>query len=168
MTDRPTDPSADAPRPGTPPTPGERRLAHPPSDRYRALEPPPVERRAGSQARGVAFAVVAALAGAAAITVIGGVLAVSAGLLVVAAAIGWVVALSLRYGVGAAGSLGRPAAVAVGLAVGAVVLGQTGLWLYARSEGGVLGPLDYLGETFGLLVPLEVVAAAGTAWIVAR
>ena len=50
----------------------------------------------------------------------------------------------------------------------AVVLGQLGLWLYARSVGGVLGPLDYLGETFGPLVPLEFAAAALTSWLTAR
>ena len=45
---------------------------------------------------------------------------------------------------------------------------RIGLWLYARTEGGVLGPLDYLGETFGLLVPLQVLAASIAAWISAR
>ena len=34
---------------------------------------------------------------------------------------------------------------AVGLSVAAVALGQLGLWQYARTEGGVLPPLDYLG-----------------------
>jgi hypothetical protein len=50
----------------------------------------------------------------------------------------------------------------------AVALGQLGLWAYARSEGGVLGPIDYLAETFGVLVPLEFLAASVVAWATAR
>ena len=38
-------------------------------------------------------------------------------------------------------------ALAVGLAAAAVLAGQLGLWLFARYEGGVLGPVDYLAET---------------------
>jgi hypothetical protein len=63
---------------------------------------------------------------------------------------------------------GRRIRLAVGLALLAVVVGQFGLWLYARTEGGVLGPLDYLGETFGLLVPSELLAASMVAWLTAR
>lgn len=114
------------------------------------------------------LAVVAALAGAAAITILGGMLAVSAGLLVVAAATGWVVGFGLRVGAGETVTTGRRVRLALGLALLAVVLGQLGLWLYARTEGGVLGPLDYLGETFGPLVPLELVAAALASRLAAR
>ena len=49
-----------------------------------------------------------------------------------------------------------------------MVLGQVGLWLFARAEGGVLAPIDYLGQTFGPLVPVEVVLAAVVAWWRAR
>jgi hypothetical protein len=164
-----TDPASDAPKLGPPPTPGERRLAHPPSDRYRAVEPAeagPV--RATSPGRGAMSAVLAAAGGAAAITFLGGLMAVSAGLLVVAAATGWAVALGLRIGAGERLSAARRVRFAVGLALLAVVLGQLGLWLYARTEGGVLGPLDYLGETFGPLVPLELAGASIAAWLTAR
>ena len=58
--------------------------------------------------------------------------------------------------------------VAAGLAALGVVLGQVGLWLFARTEGGVLPLVDYLGQTFGPLVPLEVLLAAGVAWWRAR
>jgi hypothetical protein len=124
--------------------------------------------RTVSAARGAKLAVGAAAAGAVAITILGGVLAVSAGLLVVAAATGWAVALGLRVGAGETVPTGRRVRLALGLALLAVVLGQLGLWLYARTEGGVLGPLDYLGETFGPLVPLELVAAALASWFAAR
>jgi hypothetical protein len=163
-----TDPSPTPPA-SPPPAPGERRLAHPPSDRYLAGEPAPAgPDRPVSPARGAAFAVIAAVAGAAAITVLGGVLAVSAGLLVAAAATGWVVGVALRFGAGPTLASGRPVQLAVRLSLLAVVLGQLGLWLYARSEGGVLGPFEYLGETFGLLVPFELLAASIVAWFTAR
>ena len=55
-----------------------------------------------------------------------------------------------------------------GLAAIAVAGGQLGLWLWARSEGGVLGPLDYLGETFGILVPLEFAFGVAAAWLAGR
>ncbi len=176
-----TEPTADAPRtqprtePRTEPSseppriPGERRLAHPPSDRFRASEPPaPVEDPAATPVRGVASGIVAAAIGAAAIVLLGGVLAVSSGLVVVAGATGWAVASALRAG--AAHRLGIRSRVrlAMGLALLAVILGQVGLWAYARSEGGVLGPLDYLAETFGVLVPLELFVAWIVAWATAR
>lgn len=101
-------------------------------------------------------------------TVLGGVLAVSAGLLVVAVASGWAVAVGLRTGAGQRLAADRRLRLAVLLALLSVVLGQLGLWLYARTEGGVLGPLDYLAETFGLLVPLEILAASFAAWASAR
>lgn len=170
---RVTDPTSNAPR--TPdssePTriPGERRLARPPSDRYREAEPPAaVEDAAASPARGIALGIVAAVAGATAITLLGGILAVSSGLIVVAGATGWAVAVGLRAGAGGSLAAARRVRLAIGLALLAVLLGQVGLWTYARAEGGVLGPLDYLAETFGLVVLLELLAAWLVAWATAR
>ena len=148
--------------------PGERRLDRPPSDRYRTAEAGTAEDATTSgaaPARGIAFAGVVAIAVAAAITVVGGVLLVSAGLVVLAAAGGWAVAIALKVGAGA--TLPRTARIwlATGLALGAIVLGQVGLWLFARSEGGVLPIVEYLGQTFGPLVPLQALAAAiAAAW----
>jgi hypothetical protein len=143
-------------------SPGERRLAHPPSDRYRSAEAAPAPGAdagvAASPVRRVALGVVAGLAGAVAITWLGGVLTVTAGLVVVAAATGW--------GVGA--SIGRRRGLALALTVIAIGLGQAGLWAAARSEGGVLGPLDLLSEVYGWLVPLEFAAGAISSWIAAR
>lgn len=110
----------------------------------------------------------AGLGGAALITVLGGVLALSAGLLVAAAVIGWAVAVGLRAGAGDRIPPGRRVRLAIGVALVAVALGQFGLWRYALLEGGVLGPLDYLAQAFGPLVPLEFVAAWTLAWITAR
>lgn len=123
---------------------------------------------AATPARGLAFAIVAAVTGAAAMTVLGGVMAVSAGLLVVAGVTGWAVSVGLRAGAGGQLASGRRVRLALGLALLSIALGQLGLWLYAMTEGGVLGPLDYLAQTFGLLVPLELVAAWIVAWAIAR
>jgi hypothetical protein len=161
-----TDPNS---RSSPAPTPGERRLPHPPSNRYREpVEEGPAPERGGSLGRAVVLAIAAALAGAAATTVLGGVLAVSAGLVVVAGAIGWAVAVALRVGGGSRLDVGRRLRLAIPLSTLAVALGQLGLWLYARSEGGVLGPVDYLAETFGLLVPLQFGIAWVVAWATAR
>jgi hypothetical protein len=153
--------------PASAPTPGERRLERPPSDRYRAPEAEVAVDDAATSgaapARGIVFAVLAAIVVAAAITVVGGVLLVSAGLVVLAAAGGWAVAIALRVGAGATIPRGTRIWLATGLALVAVVLGQVGLWLFARSEGGVLPIVDYLAQTFGPLVPLQAVAAAVTA-----
>ncbi len=131
--------------------------------------PEPAEAAAvGSVARGVALAFLSAALGALAIVVLGGVLAISAGLIVVAAAAGWAVGLGLRVGARDTLSAGRRSRVALALAAGSIVVGQVGLWLYALTEGGVLGPVDYLGEVFGLLVPLELVVAAVIGWLSAR
>ena len=58
--------------------------------------------------------------------------------------------------------------VALLIALGAVVVAQLGLWQYARIEGGVLPPLDYLAEVFGPLVPGQLLVAAIAARIGAR
>ncbi len=168
MTD-PDDPPETA---GTAPVPGERRLARPPSDRYReaeagttaVVEPP----RAVSPARGIGLGLVVALGGAAVIVVLGGPLALTLGLIVVAGAIGWLAAVAVGFGAGATLPASRRAWAAAALAVLGVLAGQLGLWLYAASEGGVLSLPDYLGEVYGPLVPLELGLAGVVAWVTAR
>lgn len=108
----------------------------------------------------------AAIAGAIVIAVGGGLVTITAGLLVVAAIVGWVVAVALMLGAGVVPGIdrgGRRWTAAV-IAVAGVALGQVGLWLIARGEGGTLGVIDYLGETFGVLVPAELLIAAAVAW----
>ena len=159
----PTEPNGGDPaRPATPAKPADRRSAdvesgdgptnqparldHPPSDRYgREALPPAVTRRTrAGQALGVAAA------GAAAIVFLGGPLSMTAGLLALSVVLGLVV-----------GALLRPAtAIAVSLAVGSVVVGLMGIWLFARAEGGVLDPIAYFGDVQGPLAPAQLVLAA--------
>jgi hypothetical protein len=155
---------------------GERRLARPPSDRYGAAASADqasdggggAPAAAGSFGRAVAFGLLGAAALAVAITVLGGVVLITAGLIAVAALGGWGIAVAVRAGGRETVSPPRRRGVAVALAGGAVLAGQLGLWLFARYEGGVLGPVDYLSETFGLLVPLQFLFAIGAAWLAAR
>jgi hypothetical protein len=142
-------PPTDPPAPSTPVEPGERRrvLDHPPSDRY--PNAPIVDPEAGS-ARRAARALLVALAGAALIAFLGGPLSVTFGLVGLAAVLGWVI-----------GSLSKPSlGLAITLAVGSVALGLVGIWLFARLEGGVLGPTDYFAEVQGPLVIVELAVAA--------
>jgi len=162
---------ASTPPGSEPASPGERRLAHPPSDRYRVAATPQADDRpdpGASVARGLAVAVAVAGVGAVAIVILGGVLSVTAGLVIVAATTGWGVGAGLRFGSGPHLPSRRRAAIAIVIAIVSVALGQAGLWQYGRTEGGVLAPLDYLSEVYGPLVPVQLLAAAVAAWVGAR
>jgi hypothetical protein len=114
-------------------------------------------------------AVIAGLLGAAALVLVGGVLASTFGLLLIGGATGAVVGLLVaRAAVPADSAIPIPrrtvVRIGVGVALAAMVVGDLGLWLFALSEGGVLGPLDYLWTTFGPFVPGVALVAALTAW----
>jgi hypothetical protein len=140
------------------PEPGERPrrvLDHAPAERYAAAASAAAARArtADQPARRAARGAGVALVGSLAIMVLGGPLSTTAGLVAVAALIGWLV-----------GSVVRPAVgLAVALAVASVVVGLVGVWVYARMEGGVLGLTDYLGEVQGVLVPIQLLLAGGVA-----
>jgi hypothetical protein len=147
-------------------TPGERRLERPPSERYLTAEPPtPPE---GSLRRGLALGAIAAVIGALVVTLAGGVITITAGLLVVAAVVGWATAVAVVSGTGTSVPRFTRTTVATVLALAGIGLGQIGLWLLGREEGGVLSLLDYLGEVFGVLAPLELGIAGIVAWWRAR
>jgi len=182
MTDSDESPGAETAAPPPAPdaapatsSPGERRLARPPSDRYRETEAAMAAAEAqaavdpdASVGRGVALAAAVTIAGAAAIVLLGGVLALTEILLVVAGFTGGGVGIGLRWGAGEHLAGRRRVVIALTLALVAVALGQLGLWQYGRIEGGVLGPLDYLGQVYGPLVLLEFAAAGVVAWLAAR
>ena len=157
----------------SPREPGERpnrtTLDRPPGERYRQPETPEGDATtANGPVRGIASAVLVAIAGAAAIVALGGPLTVTLGLIVIAGLIGRFVGVAIAAGSGATISRGARMASAVVIAILGVVVGQFGLWLYARSEGGVLALPDYLGQAFGWLVVAEVVVAAVVAWWTSR
>jgi hypothetical protein len=155
------------------PRPG-RTLDAPPSARYTRPAADGAgegQRDRASAAGPVVRAGVAAVIGAAALVVVGAVLASTAGLLFVSGVIGAAVGLILaRARVSddartAALSSRTVTWLAIGLTVAAILVADAGTWLIARGEGGVLGPLDYLLETFGPFVPGElVVGGIGAAW----
>lgn len=146
------------------------RLAAPPSDRYQAPtaeDPSPGggERNpGGSLARAMAKGAAVSAAGAALSVMLGGPLALSAGLLVLWATAGYLVGHAVRSGgAGAVTAPTRPV-LAIGLALAGVAIAQVGLWWYAGTEGGVLPLIDYLAQTYGILIPLQAAAGAALAW----
>jgi hypothetical protein len=107
-------------------------------------------------------AAIIAVAGAAVIVVLQGLLAQTTGLLFVAGVAGALMGL-----VAAGSARPRPwvRRFALALAAAVVLVGAVGAWLLAVAEGGTLGLLDYLWATSGLLVPFElVIALLAAAW----
>ena len=162
-------------RPGAPTPRPSRELERPPGERYaqgmtEAARQTTSRRKAGLVGP-LSRAAVAAAVGAALLFVVGAVLASTAGLLVVAgltgAAIGLLLARAAVAGPADGPALTRRQAAryAIALSIVAVVLGAVGTWLNARGEGGSLGLIDYLLETFGPFTPAEAAAAAfAAAW----
>ena len=185
-----SEPRGERSEPGDRPPPASAtRLDRPPSDRYRpaatgpgpSTDPRPGGPSPRASATGpIAAAVVVAILGAAALTVILGVLLATTGTFVVSllagAGIGLLVsgATVARVGTGsgsAARSTGAPLSrgagsrVAIGLALGMVILAGLATWVLARAEGGVMDPVSYLWTTFGLGIPAQaVVAVLAAAW----
>ena len=102
------------------------------------------------------------LVGAALLAVLG-LLDLSLGLIAVAAGIGWSAGYVARP-VGGVAAVG----VAVAAAVASVALGLALRWAWSLAEGGVLGPVDYLAERYGLLTLLLPMAAGVVAAVRAR
>ena len=150
------------------PSPGERRLDRAPSERYVPPDADAPPMPVGSRARAIAYGAAAAASGAVLTVLLGGVVALSAGLLVGWASTGNVIGMVTRLGGGTVVEPGRRVVVAIVLAIVGVALGQLGLWWYAGTEGGVLPLVDYLATTFGVLVPLQALLAVGFAWWGAR
>ncbi|HEX4897015.1 MAG TPA: hypothetical protein VFV53_01500 [Candidatus Limnocylindrales bacterium] len=166
------------PEPGDRPPVGHptRRLARPPSERYAAAGgrsgpgPGPEAGDARASLGALAPAIAAGIVTAAALVVVGSVLAEQRGLLAIAGIGGAAIGL---LGAGAAVSpdglrppalsRGRVVRVAVGLALLTIAVAAIGTWAYGRLEGGVLDPLTYLWSVYGPLIPAEAAIAAITA-----
>jgi hypothetical protein len=155
--DGPTDePNGPLREPGEP----RRRLERAPGERFATapdvapVSGPATLTPAGAAARATGIAAI----GAVLITVLGGPLSVTVGLIAVAAVAGWAI-----------GSFVRPRVVlAIAVAMASVAVGLVGIWIFARSEGGVLDLVTYLAEVHGPLVILELGVAAVAAWLAAR
>lgn len=122
----------------------------------------------GSSLRAVASGTIAAVLAGAVFLVFAGPLSFSAGLVVIAVFAGRLIGLVVRTSAGPAISSDARTVVAMLLTIAWFVGAQVGVWLYARAEGGALGLFDYLGQTFGPLVPLQLFVAVGIAWWSAR
>ncbi len=124
---------------------------------------------AGLSARGLILAVIVADIGAFAFFVLSQ-LNLGPGLLAVAAFTGWVTAVALvDLGDRAALPPGRRRIVlATGLAGGAILAALLLDWAWAAVQGGVLGPLDYIGERYGPAALLDVGVAGLLAGLHAR
>jgi len=169
-------------RPPSDPARSARQLERAPGERYTpsragaGANPPPGGQQNGTERRRALFApatraALVALVGALLLYGLGALLSSSAGLVFVAGLTGAAVGLVLARAA-APGPTEEPGLTrrqvrwsAVALTVLAVVLGAAGTWLHALAEGGALGPVDYLLDTFGIIVPAElVIGAIGAAW----
>lgn len=136
-------------------------LDNEPGDRRPLLDRPPGERYAPARAAddgatGLTWAgsvlvpLVLVLGGAIAFVVLGGILAVTAGLIIAAAFLGWLT-----------GRLVSPPVRAAAVGLAGVAIGLLGIWLFGRFEGGVLDPIAYLAEVQGPIVVLLCLVAGG-------
>jgi hypothetical protein len=147
----PTDEPGDR-RPG-----GERtRLERPPSERYAATAP--AADASSERLDAVLVPVGIVLGTAIAFVVAGGIVTVTAGLIVLAAFLGWLT-----------GRLVSPPGRAAIVALVAIVAGFLAIWLFGRIEGGVLDPITYLLEVEGpVIVVLSLVGGGGLAAAASR
>jgi hypothetical protein len=154
-----------------------RQLERPPGERYTRVDTSAGSDEAtdGTTSNALAGplvrALVAGAVGAAILFALGALVAETAGLVIVAgltgAAVGLLLARASAPGRGDEPALTRPQArwLSIAIAGGAVAVAAIATWLHALGEGGALGLIDYLLDTFGLLVPAELgVAAIAAAW----
>ena len=164
------------------PTPGDirprRTLGQPPSARFERADSGAVgapAARQGPLGAGTVAGIV--ILGTAAIIVLHAVLAVTTGLLAIAALVGYLLGQALRAGgagVRAGGTGDGPAAGAnsvagaIVLALAVVAAGAIGSWLVAIPQGNQLGIAEYLGQTVGIVLPAQALAAVAGAWLGSR
>jgi len=145
--------------------PPKRLLERPPSERLAATGAKPggaeaAGAAAGSPVRAVAYGSAAAAAGAAVHVLAATLLLWTAALLVVAATIGIVVGLAVAVGGGRGLRARDRRLLGPALAVAAVVVAIGVNWALS---GMYLGPLEYVAQVYGLLVPLQLAFAAAGA-----
>ena len=114
----------------------------------------------GGPGRALLIGLVAAVVGAAIHVAIAVMLLATGGLLLVAATLGFAVGAAVRYGAGTRMGTGARRFTGVSLAVVALAVALAANW---GLSGAYLRPVDFLDQVYGLLVPLQVVAAAAGA-----
>jgi hypothetical protein len=144
---------------------GGPRLQAPPSQRYAATAADDQPADEPSEARGVVLATLVAAFCAAILVVLGGAFDFTAGLIVVAFFLGRLTAIGMTVGAGRSVSTARRMAASIAISLLAVLVAQLALWAWGRAEGGTLGPVDFLAQTYGVLVLLELLLAGGAAWL---
>lgn len=118
--------------------------------------------------RALVAAVLVADAGAVLFFVLG-LLDLGIGLVVIAAFTGWATALALVWWGRDAIPVARTRIAAGAVLGGWSVAGGILLdWLYALLQGGVLGPLDYVGQRYGPVALMALVVGVGVAALRAR
>jgi len=151
--------------------PPRRLLEHAPSERYAAggAASGGGTARAGGAASGgescglrraFLLGLVAAALGAAVHVAFAVLLLATGGLLVVAATLGFAVGALVRYGAASRVRAGAVRGLGVALALAAIIAALAINW---SLSGEYLGPLDFLAQVYGALVPLQVAAAAAGA-----
>jgi hypothetical protein len=138
--------------------PGDRRpqLERPPGDRY--ITRPVAADEATGRLDAILVPTALVLGTGIAFVLLGGILLVTAGLVVVAGFVGLLT-----------GRLVSPPARAAAVGLTAVVVGLLAIWLFSRIEGGVLDPIDYLAEVEGpIVVVLSLLAGTGLAAAASR
>jgi hypothetical protein len=134
-------------------SPRRPQLERPPGERYRRSELGAGRDASAGRLAAVWQPLAVVLGGAVAYTLLGGVLSVTAGLIIIALFVGWLIGKLVSP---------PPRAALVGLC--AIVVGLLGIWLFGRLEGGVMDPIAYLDEVQGWpLVVLQLLAGGGMA-----
>jgi len=134
---------------------------HAPSERVVAGGPTAAGgREAGGLLKSALLGLGAAAIGSAIHVVSAVLLLATGGLLVVAATLGFVVGAAVRQGAGSRVGTSARRLLGVSLAVGSVAAALGVNW---GLSGAYLGPIAFLDQVYGLLVPLQVAAAAAGA-----
>jgi hypothetical protein len=90
--------------------------------------------------------------------ILGGILGVTAALVIPSAFLGWLT-----------GRLVSPPSRAAVVGLAAIAIGLLGIWLFGRYEGGVMDPIAYLAEVEGpIVVVLSLLAGGGLAAAASR
>jgi hypothetical protein len=116
----------------------------------------------------IGIGVFAALIPSAILVVFASVFGFTAGLVVVGLFVGRIVGISVRGAPDGGLTSDARTLVAIVITLAALSLAQVAIWLLALREGGDLPLIDFLAQTYGPVVPLEIMLGTVAAWWSAR